>query len=77
MEPEEVSMMTRHFFCFFLVAALASAENAAVRGRVADPGSAAVQGALVRLVPAGDNFARYRTVAGPNGEFEIRDLTPG
>ncbi len=69
--------MARCFVCFALAAALAAADNAGVEGRVVDASPGPLRLALVRLIPSGEYFARYRSVANLNGEFEIRDVLPG
>jgi len=69
--------MSKRLFCVAMVTAMAWAEGAAVRGRVVDASKGPLPGTLVRLVPTGEGFARFRSVADHNGEFEIKDVPPG
>lgn len=69
--------MSKRVFCVVMVTGMAWAESADVRGRVVDASQGPLPGALVRLVPAGESFARFRSVTDHNGEFDIKDVPSG
>ena len=70
--------MNRHvYFLVMLVTAVAPAENAELRGRIVDAGQAPLPNALVRLIPKGERFAVFRSVADRNGGFSLGGIPEG